>query len=185
MSELEKEKRKLYMREYYARNRDKLLAAAREQKRDHSAAYQRRKEYMKRWHQENKDHVRAKKAIYLAIPENRARRDAYLYAWRQTGAHLITRAKIRAKAKGWEFDLTISWINAKMAAGVCELSGLPFTPRGKKGPCAPSLDRRDSSKGYTQDNCRVIAWALNAAFNDWGEQAAREVWAAYLTRNPG
>lgn len=37
---------------------------------------------------------------------------------------------------------------------------------GKRGPgphpYSPTIDRIDSSGGYTQDNCRFILWAINA-----------------------
>lgn len=95
---------------------------------------------------------------------------------------MISRCKLRAARKELEYDLTKAWIEQRLAAGVCELSGLPFTSRGEKGPRAPSIDRRDAARGYTQDNCRVIVWALNAAFNDWGQEATEEVWRAYLQR---
>jgi hypothetical protein len=61
------------------------------------------------------------------------------------------------------------WLKAKVDAGVCELTGTPFDFSGRKGnPYAPSLDRIDSSKGYTRDNVRLVCFGLNAAMNVWG-----------------
>lgn len=91
---------------------------------------------------------------------------------------------IRARKKGIAFELTEDWLQPKLDAGVCELSGLTLTEKGVLAPLMPSIDRKDSSKGYTPDNCRVICWALNAAFNQWGEAEARKIWFEYLKRNP-
>lgn len=62
------------------------------------------------------------------------------------------------------------WIRA---AGACEVTGIPFSlDRGESGrrPYAPSLDRRDSSGGYTSENCRLVCVAVNVAMNEWGAE---------------
>ena len=70
-------------------------------------------------------------------------------------------AKVRAKKEGWEFDLTIDWVLKKVLAGRCEATGIKF---GKTGtPWVASLDRKDSKRGYTKDNCWVVCWAFNRA----------------------
>jgi hypothetical protein len=50
----------------------------------------------------------------------------------------------------------------------------------------PSIDRIDSSKGYTPDNCRVVLWIINQAKNDISEDdfqaALRQVAEAMLER---
>jgi hypothetical protein len=38
-----------------------------------------------------------------------------------------------------------------------------------RNPYRPSFDRIDSSKGYTPDNVRIIAYCVNTAMNEWGE----------------
>lgn len=81
-----------------------------------------------------------------------------------------------------EFDLTKEWVKAR--ADVCELSGLPFRPEydGVHGrnPFAPSVDRIDSNRGYTQDNCRVILYCLNMGLGQWGLEEVSPIWAAVL-----
>lgn len=42
-------------------------------------------------------------------------------------------------------------------------------PGTGRNPNAPSVDRIDSSRGYTVDNCRLILWSLNRALNNYGE----------------
>lgn len=102
--------------------------------------------------------------------ENRARR-------------LVTSAKPRARKKGLPFDLDqhIPEIQARINTGVCELSGLPFTPRGKNGkmgPLSASLDRIKPELGYVYSNIRIICWALNIAFCNWGEDVSRLIFRA-------
>ncbi len=74
-----------------------------------------------------------------------------------------------------DFDLTKDWIQSRLE-GVCELSGMPFDfLAAPRDIFTPSIDRVNSELGYTQDNCRVIVWALNAAFGTWGEAAFRDL----------
>jgi len=94
-------------------------------------------------------------------------------------------AKNRAKAKRLPFDLTPEWVEERLSRGVCEVSGLPFElgSFGRKHPYAPSLDRIDSTKGYTPDNCRVVLWAVNAGLMEWGLGAALPIWEAVIRKS--
>ena len=69
----------------------------------------------------------------------------------------------RALKRGLEFNLTDDWAKTRWT-GYCELSGIPFII-GPKTPAeksyAPSIDKIDPCKGYTQDNCRFILFSLN------------------------
>lgn len=83
-------------------------------------------------------------------------------------------ADSKSRNKG-EFDLTLEWLTAKLEAGHCEITGLPFDTTGDGAPArafAPSLDRTDSSLGYTQDNTKVVVWIYNRAK---GVQSHKEV----------
>lgn len=110
-----------------------------------------------------------------------ARRERAKKPWVSTYGKL----KNRAKQKGVPFDLTKSWLRDKFERGCCELTGLP-TSQGIKSfdPYSPSIDRIIPERGYTQDNCRLILWCLNAGFNSWGEDAFRDIARAYLEKNP-
>jgi hypothetical protein len=77
--------------------------------------------------------------------------------------YLLISARNRAKEKGWPYELTDNWAKERWT-GCCEITGLPFKVNGKKGPhpFSPSVDRKDSSLGYTQENTRFILWGCNA-----------------------
>lgn len=115
------------------------------------------------------------------------RRD-YASRWHETLRGTASRmlAKVRRRAIQYErgpTTITAEWIAERLARGVCEVSGVAFVLRkGYRGPYVPSVDRRDCSKGYTPENCRLILWALNAAFLDWGADVFAEVaeqWLAF------
>jgi len=79
---------------------------------------------------------------------------------------LYSASKLRAKKRGMDFDLTPAWVADRLHNGVCEVTGLPFdfvTEDDKRNPYAPSIDRKDSRRGYTQDNCQMVIWMYNAA----------------------
>jgi hypothetical protein len=119
---------------------------------------------------------RAKKRDYLAkwraTPEGRAKKreyDAKRYATPEGRAvTLIAGARKRAKAKGLDFDLDVEWVADRIKRG-CAILGEPFNLTGSPPvgytahPRAPSLDRIDSSRGYTRDNVWVICDAINRA----------------------
>lgn len=73
----------------------------------------------------------------------------------------------------------------KVLAGRCELTGMSFdfgkAPNGwKYNPQSPSIDRINSARGYTMDNCRVILTSLNNALSQYGDKYFEEVAIAYL-----
>ena len=80
---------------------------------------------------------------------------------------MLRSIKHRSKKLGLEYDIDEEWLKGKLK-GVCEATGLPFNFNDvKKGytrnPNTPSIDRIDSSRGYTKDNCRVVIWMFNGA----------------------
>lgn len=76
---------------------------------------------------------------------------------------LLDRQNWRCAVTGTEFDLVQIHKN----------HGRPF---------APSVDRIDSSKGYTLDNIRLVCLAANYAMNQWGESVLDILLAAYLNK---
>lgn len=57
------------------------------------------------------------------------------------------------------------WLASKIAAGVCDVTGLAFDMSRREGgwqnPLAPSIDRIDPQKGYSQGNVQVVVFAFN------------------------
>jgi hypothetical protein len=76
---------------------------------------------------------------------------------------LINASKQRAKNKGRDHNITVADIKAIYPAdGRCPIFGniLEFNEAGFRDS-SPSIDRIDSSKGYTIDNIQVISWKAN------------------------
>ena len=71
------------------------------------------------------------------------------------------RSKRRARKKGFEHTIDYTDIHVPTH---CPLLGIPLFRSIGKGACdnSPSLDRIDSSKGYTPDNIRVISNKANS-----------------------
>lgn len=71
-------------------------------------------------------------------------------------------ARLRAKARVLEFDLTLEDI---VVPEVCPILGISLfreKVRGReKTSNSPSLDRKDPTKGYIKDNVWVISWRAN------------------------
>lgn len=47
--------------------------------------------------------------------------------------------------------------------GKCEITGIEFYLGEGHSPWSPSIDRKDSAKGYVPDNIQVVCWMYNAA----------------------
>lgn len=71
------------------------------------------------------------------------------------------RAKARCKDSGREFSIAVGDI---VIPAHCPILGMPLVVKsGRSGgdPCSPSLDRIDSSKGYTKENIVVVSHLAN------------------------
>jgi hypothetical protein len=88
---------------------------------------------------------------------------------------LVTMARYRARKKGMEFNLNVQDLQARVEAGVCELTSIPLNLEGGKTWDSPSLDRIDNAKGYTMANVRVVLLAVNTMANFWGAEKIEEI----------
>lgn len=174
---------KEYSREYRVRNQEKVRAYGRKsyaaRKAKDPLFLERHNKLSNEWREKNRERVRelerARWAANPAIRQKKAERQrekkelfaAYQrksreknYAW-----SFVQLAQSRAKREGLDFDLTREWAESRWT-GSCELTGIEFvkgggTGRRSAGPFSPSLDKIDPAKGYVQDNCRFILWAIN------------------------
>ena len=76
--------------------------------------------------------------------------------------------KKRAATKGYEFDINRDWLTKRISKGICEVSGINFDLEfvltkntNKRSPWGPSIDRKNSNKGYTKDNCQIVCNIYN------------------------
>lgn len=86
----------------------------------------------------------------------------------------------RAKHYDGACDITSEWAEEQWRKGSA-LSGLPFS--SEHGPFCASIDRIDSDKGYTKDNCRMILLAENLSKNSWDDEALFQICEAMLKFN--
>lgn len=162
----------------------------------------------KRW-VTDRERLLAKKRAYYATPEGKAAHKRYLETqvrkrglpsgkalkrasyekwkpkfWKEKrGWDMFYRITKFCRGTGTECNLTKEWLQAKVDAGLCELSGLPLDMETKRGPNSPSIDRIDPRGGYTKENCRVILWFLNHALSNKGEQYAIQVFRAVVEKH--
>jgi hypothetical protein len=119
-------------------------------------------------------HQAAKDADRITLPRHTKANKK----WRSKnrGWGLISGARARAKERGLPFEITFHEIQARVAAGRCEATGIPF---GLAAPArawnAPSLDQIKPGAGYTRENTRVVLYAFNVMANVWGERRIMEV----------
>lgn len=94
--------------------------------------------------------------------------------------------KSRAKHLERDFNLTREFLDNLYTNqnGKCALTGITFSDKKynnyKRRPFAPSLDRIDSKKGYTQDNVRFVCSMVNAALGEFGDELFDKMCRAYI-----
>jgi len=78
-----------------------------------------------------------------------------------------SRSKSRAKKAGIEFTLTRNDVSEMSIPVTCPVLGIPLCmERGERSDNSLSIDRIDSSQGYTPDNVVFVSWKVNRLKND-------------------
>ncbi len=114
-----------------------------------------------RYEKNKKKHIERTGAYRLAHPEVRQKEYRNAREKRPWLGPLIG-ARHRALKKGFAFDLTHEWAERNWT-GKCAVSGLPFVfGTTRSYPFSPSIDRKDSSLGYIQGNCRFVLFSINS-----------------------
>jgi hypothetical protein len=127
-------------REYGRKNLKKIVEKNKEYRKKNRERYN---NYSKKWSSNNLERVKAKQ--------------------------LFNAAKTRARNKKINFQLSIKWVFDKIKNGSCAYTGMKFDLRktGKAGLRSPSIDRISPSLGYTEENCSVVLWSINAFKNQY------------------
>lgn len=100
----------------------------------------------------------------------------------------LVNVKSRAKQYSLDFNLDKDFICTlyELQNKKCALTGLDFQFKqvgyNKRRPFAPSLDRIDCTKGYTQDNVRFVCSVVNIALCDFGDQIFDQMCEAYVNK---
>ena len=136
---------------------------------------QKDREKCARWNERNPGKSRA------ALRKRRAERPWY---------QALHGAGDRARKFTLDFDLTVDWAQATYT-GFCALTNIPFIvaaqqEAGKSGgrPYSPSIDRINPLKGYTQDNCRWVLFAVNSFKGTMTDQEMLTIARALIARAP-
>jgi hypothetical protein len=147
----------------------------------------RRNAYGRDYYQKNRDYFREYQKEYKKSGRRKPggwgnyKADTHESRCWAVAAGMCGSSRARSRREKWPFGLSTEWIARRIRAGKCELTGVPFVLE-RKSPYMPSLDRIDSSKFYTADNCRVILLILNLAKRDWPEDVFQ---AAFLAAADG
>jgi len=144
-------------REWYANNKEKAIA------------------WKRNWIAQNKEQFADRRKRYRSRAETRAK-------------EMLAMAKFASKKKNVACDLDYEWILSKLTTGTCEMTGVKFDleplPEGRQNPYTASMDRIKPELGYVKTNVRMILWALNAAFNSYGEHVYADIARVFLAKNP-
>jgi hypothetical protein len=106
----------------------------------------------------------------------------------QIPSEIVRRHKRGAAQRGIEFEVTATDVAAMLQrqANRCAITQREFSnerPPGQRiRPWAASLDRKDSDKGYTVGNCRLVCASVNIAMNRFGDGAFVEHMEALVRR---
>lgn len=75
----------------------------------------------------------------------------------------IYTAKARAKRLNLQFDLTIDYLKSIWVddGSLCPVLGIPMYSTSDTLDSIPSVDRIDPTRGYVQDNIRIISYRAN------------------------
>lgn len=93
----------------------------------------------------------------------------------------------RAAKKGVNLGISYEELLEMFKPMRCSVTGvdLNWDFKGReRNPWAPSLDRRDNSKGYTRDNVRVVCLAYNIARSTWSDEVVKHWVDSMLKSGP-
>jgi hypothetical protein len=105
--------------------------------------------------------------------------DKYKNSGKGRVTQMLKSARRRARKNGRSFSLTREWVEEKLKAGVCEATGAKFSyhkkEKYKSAPFVPSLDRINSSRGYTPKNTQMVCNFYNICKWQWDKQDLKKI----------
>lgn len=110
--------------------------------------------------------------------------------WRKNRAYdLWRRAKRRAAVSGRTFEVTADDLRRLIEKTThCPYTGVPLDlgrmDGVKRNPWGPSVDRKDSRKGYTLDNIEITSLWWNLAKNEWPPEVMKAALYGLRTYKP-
>lgn len=89
---------------------------------------------------------------------------------------LYNRLKASAKKRGIPFDLKLTDLHELSYYFNCPVLGIPLDySGGKLNDHTPTVDRIDSSKGYTANNIIIVSWRCNRSKNDLSKEELQKI----------
>lgn len=101
-------------------------------------------------------------------------------------AKSLLKTTTRRSSKFDKVDNTvdIEFILEKLKFGKCEVTGIVFDYDNKfntcKNPLSPSIDRIDSTKGYSKDNVRIVLWQYNLMRGELTDDQLFDIFGEYF-----
>lgn len=157
---------RLFSRQYRDKNKDVLKKRKR-------TFYEFHKERIMEQH---RDYImRNEEAVFERLQAYRSRnRERIASWWEKSPRGMLGKGRQMAlKRRPTENSVTLDELMDMWSAqdGRCVVSGLVMTWRqGKTQPMSISIDRIDSSVGYTKDNVRLVCYQVNAFKNRWTDE---------------
>lgn len=139
------------------------------------------KEYQREWRKRNPE----KGAEYYSRPGQKELSSSHTRNWRRLNPAktLLTKMRARARQYGRECSITEEQFLALFEPMRCAVTSMPLCwTEGPRGPWAPSVDRIDSSLGYTPQNTRVVSVMYNLAKSEWTDEHVMEMARWLVTR---
>lgn len=104
---------------------------------------------------------------------------------------LLNNARKSPTGKILEFSLTLEHILNGIKRGNCAVTNIPFELSNEyqiktgrtANPFSPSIDRIDSSKGYTNENTRIVIWQYNMAKGELTDKEIFDIFKQALKVN--
>lgn len=100
---------------------------------------------------------------------------------------LLKSAERRSHKFNEKLTIDFDFIYDKLVNGKCEVTGVTFdfnkSEKYDKNPHSPSIDRIDSSIGYTKENTRIVIWQYNLMKGEVSDNELLQLCKIIIERN--